>query len=132
MFPRHLYALLFALLAESPTSYAFGSLQQSFLGTSPVKSGQVKSVLEREPVKVPACRQFVRRYRCPVISCSTYLVSFMQPTGPIETTECDFETMESVTETLYDELHSLVDTPFFKYFRVCVLSRRRFSTMHPG
>ncbi|KAI1794119.1 endoplasmic oxidoreductin [Ganoderma leucocontextum] len=98
MFPHHLYALLFAFLIDSPTSYAFGSQQQSFLGSSPLKSGQVKSVLEREPVKVPACKQF--------------------PTGPIETTECDFETMESVTETLYNELHSLVDMPFFKFFRV--------------
>lgn len=43
---------------------------------------------------------------------------YRQPTGPIETTQCDFETMESVTDTLYNELHSLVETPFFKYFRV--------------
>lgn len=72
MFPRHLYALLFAFLVESPTSYAFGT-QQSFLGTSPVKSGQVKSVLEREPVKVPACRQFVcRLHPCFFFYCSTY------------------------------------------------------------
>ena len=26
--------------------------------------------------------------------------------------------MESVTETLFEELHSLVETPFFKFFRV--------------
>lgn len=74
MFLRHLYALLFAFLVESPTSYAFGT-PQSFLGTSPVKSGQVKSVLEREPVKVPACRQFVRRlHRCFLLQ---YLFSSM-------------------------------------------------------
>lgn len=55
----------------------------------------------------------------------SYFNGNMQPTGPIETTECDFETMESVTETLYDELYSLVDTPFFKFFRVCVLASFR-------
>ncbi|TBU33829.1 endoplasmic oxidoreductin [Dichomitus squalens] len=96
MFPRHLYALSLAFLFQSSVSYASVS-QQSFLGSTPVKSGQVKSVLEREPVKEPACKQF--------------------PTGPIETTACDYETVESVTETLYNELHSLVETPFFKFFR---------------
>ncbi|TBU56372.1 endoplasmic oxidoreductin [Dichomitus squalens] len=96
MFPRHLYALSLAFLFQSSVSYA-SVPQQSFLGSTPVKSGQVKSVLEREPVKEPACKQF--------------------PTGPIETTACDYETVESVTETLYNELHSLVETPFFKFFR---------------
>jgi ERO1-like protein beta len=42
-----------------------------------------------------------------------------QPTGPIETTLCDYETIESVNDVLFEELHSLVQTPFFKYFRVC-------------
>ena len=41
-----------------------------------------------------------------------------QPTGPIETTLCDYETVESVTEQLYSDLHELVSKPFFKYFRV--------------
>ncbi|KAL1705002.1 hypothetical protein EV121DRAFT_204574 [Schizophyllum commune] len=40
-----------------------------------------------------------------------------QPTGPIETTLCDYETVESVTEQLYSDLHELVSKPFFKYFR---------------
>ena len=62
MFPRPLYALLFAFLVEAPAAYAFGAQQQSFHETSPFKSGQVKSVLEREPVKVPACKQFVRPF----------------------------------------------------------------------
>ena len=31
---------------------------------------------------------------------------------------CDYETMESVTDVLYNQLHALVTTPFFKYFRV--------------
>lgn len=42
----------------------------------------------------------------------------LQPTGPIETTQCNYESIESVTDDLYNELHSLVETPFFKFFRV--------------
>jgi ERO1-like protein beta len=38
--------------------------------------------------------------------------------GPIETTTCDFETVESVNDDLYDHLHNLVQMPFFKTFRV--------------
>ena len=32
-------------------------------------------------------------------------------------TSCDFETVESVSDNLYTQLHDLVQTPFFKYFR---------------
>ena len=42
-----------------------------------------------------------------------------QPTGPIEMTQCDFETVESVTDELYSNLHELVAAPFFRYYRVC-------------
>jgi len=38
--------------------------------------------------------------------------------GPIETTNCDYEDLESVNEDLFDNLHSLVTRPFFKYFHV--------------
>jgi ERO1-like protein beta len=31
---------------------------------------------------------------------------------------CDYETIESVNEELYHNLHELVNTPFFKYFQV--------------
>ncbi|KAF9469905.1 endoplasmic reticulum Oxidoreductin 1-domain-containing protein, partial [Collybia nuda] len=40
------------------------------------------------------------------------------PTGPIETTMCDYETVESVNEELYNNLSELVRLPFFKYFQV--------------
>lgn len=43
--------------------------------------------------------------------------SFHQTTGPIETTLCDYETIESVNEELYRNLHDLVQTPFFRYFQ---------------
>ncbi|KAI8993030.1 endoplasmic oxidoreductin [Trametes punicea] len=97
MFSRHLYALFLACLFSPFSSHARDS-QQSLLGNTLPRSGDVKSVLEREPVKEPACEYI--------------------PTGPIETTQCDYETIESVTDDLYDELHALVETPFFKYFRV--------------
>ncbi|KAG8682470.1 hypothetical protein FRC11_014831 [Ceratobasidium sp. 423] len=41
-----------------------------------------------------------------------------KPTGPIETTLCDFETIESVNTKLFGQLADLVTTPFFKYFKV--------------
>ncbi|KAI0358422.1 endoplasmic oxidoreductin [Trametes cingulata] len=93
---RHLYALFLACLFQ-PFSHAADS-QSALLDHHQPRSGHVKSVLEREPVKEAACKHI--------------------PTGPIETTQCDYETIESVTDELYDELHSLVETPFFKYFRV--------------
>lgn len=38
-------------------------------------------------------------------------------TGPIETTECNFEALDSVGSELFQLLHELVETPFFRYFR---------------
>ncbi|KAH9892568.1 endoplasmic oxidoreductin [Cubamyces lactineus] len=96
MFSRHLYALFLACLFHPFSSHA-ADTQQSLLGNTPARSGEIKSVLEREPVKEAACKHI--------------------PTGPIETTQCDYETIESVTDDLYNELHALVETPFFKYFR---------------
>ncbi|OBZ68243.1 Endoplasmic reticulum oxidoreductin-1 [Grifola frondosa] len=96
MLLHHLYALFLPILLESLVTRA--SQPQSFLTDSLLRTNQVQNVLEHQPVKEPSCKQF--------------------PTGPIETTLCDYETVESVTEDLYTELHSLVETPFFKYFRV--------------
>ncbi|KDQ21603.1 hypothetical protein BOTBODRAFT_50204 [Botryobasidium botryosum FD-172 SS1] len=59
---------------------------------------QVQGILEHVPAKQVACNA--------------------KPTGPIETTECDYETVESVNEELYTHLHELVTTPFFKYFKL--------------
>lgn len=58
---------------------------------------QVQNVLQHQPAKDSTCKQYL--------------------TGPIETTLCDYETVESVNDELYDQLHSLVETPFFRYFR---------------
>jgi hypothetical protein len=48
----------------------------------------------------------------------TEISAGLQPTGPIETTLCDYETIESVNKDLYYNLNELVKTPFFKYFQV--------------
>ncbi|KAI0051924.1 endoplasmic oxidoreductin [Auriscalpium vulgare] len=69
----------------------------SFLGDALVRKDQVQKVLEHEPARTQTCEQ--------------------TPTGPIETTMCDYETIESVNDDLYAQLHDLVATPFFKYFR---------------
>ncbi|KAF8650430.1 hypothetical protein AX16_005233 [Volvariella volvacea WC 439] len=62
------------------------------------RNGQVHNVLAHQPAKsVPQCQNL---------------------TGPIETTLCDYETVESVNKQLYGNLSELVRTPFFKYFQV--------------
>jgi ERO1-like protein beta len=40
------------------------------------------------------------------------------PTGPIEITSCDYESIDSVNDQLYANLKDLVHTPFFRYFQV--------------
>ncbi|KAG6378143.1 hypothetical protein JVT61DRAFT_13831 [Boletus reticuloceps] len=71
----------------------------SFLGDALVRKDQVQDVLEHKPVRgEPLCQH--------------------QTTGPIDTTTCDYETIESVNEELYANLHDLVQTPFFRYFQV--------------
>ncbi|KAI0297095.1 endoplasmic oxidoreductin [Russula brevipes] len=70
----------------------------SFLSDTLVRKDQVQHVLEHEPAQSASCEK--------------------TPTGPIETTLCDYETIESVNNVLYNQLHDLVQTPFFKYFRV--------------
>ncbi|KAH9935323.1 endoplasmic oxidoreductin [Fomitopsis serialis] len=95
MLPRHLLALSFSLIFES---LAYAYTPSSFLSESPVRKQQVQNVLEHEPVTEAVCERHL--------------------TGPIETTLCDYETIESVNDELFNQLHALVETPFFKYFRV--------------
>ncbi|KII92731.1 hypothetical protein PLICRDRAFT_172784 [Plicaturopsis crispa FD-325 SS-3] len=94
MLPRHLWAILFALL-EPHIAYA---ASDSFLADTLVRKDQVQNVLEHQPATHATCKQ--------------------PPTGPIETTMCDYETIESVNDELYGTLRDLVQTPFFKYFQV--------------
>ncbi|KZT26702.1 endoplasmic oxidoreductin [Neolentinus lepideus HHB14362 ss-1] len=95
MLPTSLLLLLAACLQHPPASAS-----TSFLTDALVKENQVQQVLEHQPAKDTTCRR------------DTTL------TGPIETTLCDYETVESVNEELFTNLSELVKTPFFKYFRV--------------
>ncbi|KAF8482907.1 endoplasmic oxidoreductin [Russula ochroleuca] len=76
----------------------WGTACASFLSDTLVRKDQLQHVLEHEPAQRASCQ-------------GTH-------TGPIETTLCDYETIESVNYVLYNQLHELVQTPFFKYFRV--------------
>ncbi|KIK99082.1 hypothetical protein PAXRUDRAFT_823187 [Paxillus rubicundulus Ve08.2h10] len=79
----------------------FGNIVRgiSFLDDALVRKDPVQNVLEHQPVRgEPLCQR--------------------ETTGPIETTMCDYETIESVNEELYTNLHDLVRTPFFRYFQV--------------
>ncbi|EPS97748.1 hypothetical protein FOMPIDRAFT_1024914 [Fomitopsis schrenkii] len=94
MLPRHLVALSLSLIFDC---LAYAAQSQSFLSEAAVRKDQVQNVLQHKPVKEAACEKAL--------------------TGPIETTLCDYETIESVNDELFKELHALVETPFFKYFR---------------
>lgn len=91
----------------------------SFLGENLVRQNQVQDVLEHKPAKDAECSHSVS------LPCRAQMQLWIkhcrvQPTGPIEMTQCDFETVESVTDELYNNLHDLVATPFFRYYRVSV------------
>lgn len=66
-----------------------------------------------------------------LVSVPTVLSIVRQHTGPIETTLCDYETVESINNVLYDQLHELVQRPFFKYFRVRQSTRSRAELIRP-
>jgi len=89
----------FLQLAAVHSVFASSPNDRSFLGDALVRDDPVQNVLGHEPARVPPS--------CP-----------QPPTGPIETTMCDYETIESINGELYDQLHELVQMPFFKYFRV--------------
>ncbi|KAI0266792.1 endoplasmic oxidoreductin [Gloeopeniophorella convolvens] len=97
MRPLLLPHALLLLIIDWTSAYARAS-DVSFLSDTLVRKDQIQHVLEHEPVRTATCEQ--------------------TPTGPIEATMCDYETMESVNEVLFEKLHELVGTPFFKYFRV--------------
>ncbi|KAF8520439.1 endoplasmic oxidoreductin [Hysterangium stoloniferum] len=73
------------------------STRRSFLAETDNSETIVQDVLEYHPVQRAVCGS--------------------RPTGPIETTLCDYESVESVTHTLHGHLSELVRAPFFKYFR---------------
>jgi len=101
MLPHYLYALFLGFLVDPlacSRAYVQASQSPSFLQETLVRKEPVQNVLEHQPAKEPVCEQYL--------------------TGPIETTLCDYETIESVNDDLFGQLHALVETPFFRYFRV--------------
>ena len=48
-----------------------------------------------------------------------HLFKSLQLTGPIETTHCDYESIDDVNVELFGNLSDLVHFPFFRYFQVC-------------
>ncbi|KAL7415279.1 endoplasmic reticulum Oxidoreductin 1-domain-containing protein [Mrakia frigida] len=79
--------------AASPSSPSSSSVLKS--PTRP-RSGMAKNILESKPETRGYC----------------------SPSGPIENTLCEYETLERVNTDLYTNLHDLVKTPFFRYFKV--------------
>lgn len=105
-----------ALLIQ--TFWPIVSAETSFLSETLVRKDQVQNVLSHQPVKISECKN-------------------TQPTGPIDTTLCDFETVESVNDDLFNTLKDLIRTPFFKYFQVDLYRECPFwddygSCMDPG
>ncbi|WVQ78971.1 hypothetical protein IAT38_001063 [Cryptococcus sp. DSM 104549] len=43
---------------------------------------------------------------------------YCSPSGPIESTHCLYETVESLNDKLFPALHGLVATPFFRHYKV--------------
>ncbi|RXK36590.1 endoplasmic oxidoreductin 1 [Tremella mesenterica] len=43
---------------------------------------------------------------------------YCSPSGPIESTHCLYETIESLNPRLFPVIHSLVETPFFRHYKV--------------
>lgn len=71
----------------------------------------------REPrhlVSIPRCAPYTQGARM--------CADLYQLTGPIETTSCDYEMIESVNEELFNNLSDLVKTPFFRYFQASHLA----------
>ncbi|KAG6903086.1 hypothetical protein C0995_006273 [Termitomyces sp. Mi166 len=105
-----LQAYVLALLLEPAV------LASSLSGTL-VRKG-IHDVLDHQLVRHSECKNY-------------------RPTGPIETTLCDYETLESVNEELFSNLSDLVQLPFFKYFQVdlyreCPFWNEHGSCMDPG
>ncbi|KZT08353.1 endoplasmic oxidoreductin [Laetiporus sulphureus 93-53] len=96
MLRRRLHALSIVFLTYPFVAYATQS--HPFLSDTVVQGDKVQNVMKHQPVKKPICDQYL--------------------TGPIETTLCNYENVESVNDELFSQLHALVETPFFKYFRV--------------
>jgi ERO1-like protein beta len=112
-------ATLLALFAYFEPLQVLASPSTTSEGERLLQTGSVQRVLEHEPVRDTDCRH--------PVSTSTAMMTttraechLCQPLGPIETTQCNYETIESVNDDLYHLLHEVVDSPFFKYYKVLI------------
>lgn len=95
--------------------------KESFLSENLIRKDQVQAVLEHRPNTARICNSNV----CNQFWTLNGFGPTVQPTGPIETTLCDYESIESVNADLFRHLDSLVKLPFFKYFQVWNWSSNR-------
>ena len=49
--------------------------------------------------------------------CHDYCAEY-EPSGPIESTHCMYETVEALNDKLFPVLHKLVSYPFFRHYKV--------------
>jgi hypothetical protein len=56
---------------------------------------------------------------------------YQQPSGPIENTLCAYETIEDLNKRLYPELHGIVESSFFRHWKVCWASGATFVLENP-
>lgn len=110
------FLLLFIATFPSPSSLHTPdqSSKPSFLTKTAPSDHDVQDVLEHQPAQQAVCHK-VRLLFC--VHATSESWHTLQPTGPIETTLCDYESVESVNHALHTSLAELVKAPFFKYFR---------------
>ncbi|GAA5916766.1 hypothetical protein JCM6882_003052 [Rhodosporidiobolus microsporus] len=85
---------LLALLVTSPFLPALASILDR------PRASFLQDVLESTPGKGAAAQQYCK------------------PSGQIQDACCDFETVESVNHELFERVHELVATPYFRYHKV--------------
>ncbi|KAG6829564.1 hypothetical protein H0H87_010896 [Tephrocybe sp. NHM501043] len=90
------------LFVLEPVVYASSLLSETY-----IRKG-IHDVLDHQPIKHSECKNY-------------------KPTGPIDTTLCDYETLESVNEELFTNLSDLVDL-----YRECPFWNEYGSCMDPG
>ena len=88
---------------------------QAILTPTGLDSKAAKNVLEGKAEGYCSVRH------SPFPSCSPHCLPSnlpSQPSGPIESTHCAYETVESLNHKLFPAIHSLVNYPFFRHYKV--------------
>uniref|UniRef100_A0A0W0EXF6 Endoplasmic oxidoreductin-1 n=1 Tax=Moniliophthora roreri TaxID=221103 RepID=A0A0W0EXF6_MONRR len=100
------FSCLVLFLSFTPWSLGFNQL----LRQSDALSGQssAQGVFQEETLKTESWDAGVDVKQC----------QNLKPTGPIEATLCDYETVDSVKKDLYENLRDLVKAPFFRYLQM--------------